>query len=153
MTDNEALITAARRYCKDNYSYWTNKYSKERTGDDFPYTYTDNDYNMLPRYNVLSAILDSVETLVGHNYLYIETCKNDLKDFGLNANNIFTTGEHNNTALNAMQEERDKFITFIDKIANEDLTTIQQLPYRRRLNKEESDRVRQALLEKWKFGK
>lgn len=151
MTNTEALITAARRYCKDNHSYWADKYSKERTGDDVPYTYTDNDYNMFPRYNVLSAILDSVETLVEHNYHNIKTCKNDLNDLALNANNIFTTGEYNNIALNAMQEERNKFIAFIEKIANEDLTLIEQLPYRRRLNKEGSDEVRQALLEKWNF--
>jgi hypothetical protein len=151
MTDTEALITAARRYCQDNHSYWADKYSKERTGDDFPYTYTDNDYNIFPRYNVLSAILDSVETIVGHNYQSIETCKNDLKDFGLNANNLFTTGEHNSISLNAMQEERKKFIAFIEKIALENLTLVEQLPYRRRLTKGESDQVRQVLLEKWNF--
>lgn len=151
MTKTEALITAARRYCQDNHSYWANKYSKERTGKDFPYTYTDNDYNMFPRYNVLSAILDSVETLVGYTYHDIENCKDDLKKFGLISNNIFTTTEHNNIALNAMQEERKKFITFIAKTANEDLTSIEELPYRRRLHKEESEHVRQALLEKWNF--
>jgi|GEM_PF-882291 len=151
MTDTEALITAARRYCQDNHSYWADKYSKKRTGDDFPYTYTDNDYNIFPRYNVLSAILDSVETIVGHNYQSIETCKNDLKDFGLNANNLFTTGEHNSISLNAMQEERKKFIAFIEKIALENLTLVEQLPYRRRLTKGESDQVRQVLLEKWNF--
>jgi hypothetical protein len=151
MTDTEALITAARRYCKDNHSYWADKYSNERTGDDFPYNYTDNDYNMFPRYNVLSAILDSVETLVGYNYQDIDTCKNDLINLGLKANNVSTTGEHNNIALNAMQEERKKFIAFIEKIASEDLTSIEPLPYRRRLKKEESDQIRQALLEKWNF--
>ena len=31
------------------------------------------------------------------------------------------------------------------------MTSIEQLPYRRRLNKEGSDQVRQALLEKWNF--
>src|SRR5689334_19553222 len=79
MTDVEALITLARRYCQDNFSYWADKYSKERTGNYFPYTYTDKDYNLFPRYNVLSVILSSIETLVGKNFENTESCKNELK--------------------------------------------------------------------------
>lgn len=151
MTDTEALITASRRYCLDNHSYWADRYSKERTGNDFPYTYTDNDYNLFPRYNVLSAILDKVETLVGQNHLDVGTCKEELKNIGLNANSLFTTGESNNIAVSAMQEERMKFIEFLENITAKDLKVIEPLPHRRRLTKEESKQVRQALLEKWNF--
>ncbi|MEG5146995.1 hypothetical protein QUB27_30120 [Microcoleus sp. AT8-B6] len=151
MTDTEALITAARRYLKDNFDYWADRYSKERTGNDFPYTYTDNDYNLFPRYNVLSAILDNVETLVGQNRLGFEACKQKLKDVGLTANSPFTTGEQNDTAKTAMQDERKKFNHFMESVTVNDLQEIEPLPYRRILTKVESEQVRQALLEHWNF--
>jgi hypothetical protein len=151
MTDTEALVTAARQYLKDNFNYWADRYSKERTGNDFPYTYTNNDYNLFPRYNVLSAILDKVETLVGQNSSDIKTIKQQLTDIGSSANSPFTTGEQNDTAKNAMQEERKKFIHFIENLTVNDLQTIEPLPYRRRLTEVESGQVRQALLEHWNF--
>jgi hypothetical protein len=151
MTDTEALITAARRYLKDNFNYWADRYSKERTGNDFPYTYTNNDYYLFPRYNVLSAILDNVETLVEQTGLDFETCKQELKDVGSTANSPFTTGEQNDTAKNAMQEERKKFIDFVQNLTASNLQEIEPLPHRRRLAKTESEQVRQALQEHWNF--
>ena len=109
MTDTEALITAARRYLGDNHNYWANRYSKERTGDNFPYTYTYNDYNLFPRYNILSAILDKVETLVGQNNLNNDTCKQELKNFGLTANSAFTTGEQNDISINAARRRTEVY--------------------------------------------
>jgi len=151
MTDTEALITAATRYLKGNFSYWANKYSKERTGDGFPYAYTDKDYNLFSRYNVLSAILDRVETLVGQNHIDFETCKQELKAAGMTANSPFTTGEQNDISINAMQEERKKFTDFVENVTANDLQAIEPLPHRRRLTKEESEQVRQALFERWNF--
>jgi hypothetical protein len=151
MTHTEALITSARRYLKDNFSYWADRYSKERTGDDYPYTYTDNDYNLFPRYNLLSAILDKVETLVGQNDLNVEKCKQELKNIGLTANSSFTTDEQNDIAINAMQEERKKFTDFIENVAESDLKSVEPLPHRRRLSNEESNQIRQTLREIWNF--
>jgi hypothetical protein len=65
MSPADALITAARRYCEDNHSYWANRYANERSGADFPaYSYSEGDYDLFPRYNVLAAILAQVEVLV-----------------------------------------------------------------------------------------
>ncbi|WP_315824024.1 hypothetical protein [Paraflavitalea speifideaquila] len=150
MTATEALITAARRYCQVNHNYWADKYAKERTGNDYPYTYTDNEFNLFPRYNMLFAILDRVEVLVGQNHLDSETCRQELKTISLEANSPFTA-EKNKTAIKAMQEERDKFRDFIEGLTVADLSSIEPLPYRRRLNEEESKQIRQALFEKWNF--
>ncbi len=88
---------------------------------------------MFPRYNVLSAILDRVETLVGQDHFDFETCKQELKNIGLTANSLFTTGEQNKIAANAMQEERNKFKDFIQNMSVQDLTSIEPLAHRRRL--------------------
>ena len=106
---------------------------------------------MFPRYNVLSAILDKTETLVGQSHLNFENCQQELKNISLIANSPFTTGEQNDIAIKAMQDERQKFIEFIEKVGTEDLNTIEPLPYRRRLTNQESEQVRQSLLEKWNF--
>ena len=151
MTDTEALITAARRYCQENHTYWATRYTSERTGDDFPYSYTDNDYTLFPRYNVLAAILDQVETLVGQNHLDVMTCQQELVTIGKAANSIFTTGDQNYIARLAMRDERQKFIRFVESLTADDLRAVEPLPYRRRLTDQESKQVRQTLLENWNF--
>ncbi len=149
MTEIDALVTSARRYLKDHFNYWSDKYLEEQVDEDS--LYTDNDYNLFPRYNILAAILDEVETLVGQAYIDIQTCKQELKDIGLTANSPFTIGKQNVIATRAMHEERNKFVEFIENIRVEDLNAVEPLPYRRRMTKEESEQVRTALLENWNF--
>ena len=107
MTQAEALITAARTYLKSNHSYWATRYSKERTGNDYPYTYTDNDYNLFPRYNMLSAILDRVELLPGEEHLSQDALLQTILEHGRTASSLFTKDETNPIAVSAMQEERE----------------------------------------------
>jgi hypothetical protein len=152
MTPTEALVTAARRYLIDNHRYWAERYTKERTGDNFPeYTYTDNDYNLFPRYNMLHAILGEVETLVGQNHLNIEAGKQALKSMGLNAGSSLMKEAINKIERAAMQEEREKFIRFIDQVSPDNLAAVEPLPHRRRLTEEEKQVVRQELLTHWNF--
>lgn len=148
MTPKEALITTARRYCIDNGSYWTNKYLKEGGGSR---SYTDSDYNIFPRYNVLGAIRQGVETLVGQIFSSVDNCKNELKQVGLTSQSLFTTGKHNSISLNAMQDERNKFVKFIDNITDNDLELVEPLPHRRKLKADEAKQIRQRLLETWNY--
>jgi len=46
MTEIESVITLARHY-------WFNKYSREKSGT----SYSNNDYDLFPRYKALKAIL------------------------------------------------------------------------------------------------
>ena len=152
MTLTEALITAARRYLKENYNYWSDRYKKERTGYDFPeYTYTDDDYNLFPRYTILYVILGEVETLVGQNHLGILTCIQELQNIGLHASSAIIESEDNPIAQAAMQEEREKFVRFIEEASTSGLAAVEPLPYRRRLTEEEKQAVREALLTHWNF--
>jgi hypothetical protein len=149
MTHIEALITIARRYCMDNHFYWYNKYIKERTGNDFPYT--DNDYNLFPRYNVLGAILQGVESLVGQAFPSIHACKLALKHIGFSSQNASTKGKHNIISDNAMEDERNKFTRFIDRVTTHNLDTTEPLPYRRKIKQEEAAYIRQQLFETWNY--
>ena len=148
MTATEALITAARRYCKDHHTYWANRYRNERSGQDFPvYTYSDKDYDLFPRYNILAAILGEVEMLVGKASVSRET----LVQIGLSAELPFTEGEDHPIETAAIQQEREKFIRFIQTITPEALEQTAPLPHRRRLDAAAKEEVDQQLLERWNY--
>lgn len=151
MTTTDKIITLARHYCIDNFRYWSDKYQIERTGNDFPYTYTDNDYNLFPRYNALTAILKGIETIVGKSFNDSDQCRNELKELGQNSQTPFTTGKKNEISKTAIQEERQKFINFIDSISDQQLETVEPLPYRRRLLEKEASEIRENLLRHWNF--
>lgn len=152
MTSTEALITAARRYCGEHYHYWAVRYSKERTGQNYPvYSYSDNDYDLFPRYNILDAILGEIEILVGRSFPSLSDCRATLIQIGRSANSPLTKQKENLIASAAIQQERDKFIQFIDTVTPEMLEQTAPLPYRRRLEEAEKSAVYQALLERWNY--
>jgi hypothetical protein len=168
MTDIEKLITSARHYCKDNFVFWADKYQKESSGNNNPYS--DNDYNLFPRYNVLTAIQQGVETLVGQEFQSFENCKQQLADIGLKSHSIFTidsnqeinllgesgkykstTGSQNPIAKNAMTEERTKFVEFINSRTTENISQVESMPYRHRLTDKEMVLVRKQLADIWNY--
>lgn len=168
MTDIEKLITTARHYCKDNFVFWAEKYQKESSGNNNPYS--DNDYNIFPRYHVLTAIQQGVETLVGQEFQSFENCKQHLADIGLKSHSIFsidsnaeihllgesgkyksTTGRQNPIAKKAMTEERTKFVEFINSRTTENISQVEPLPYRHRLTDKEMVLVREQLADIWNY--
>ena len=149
MTTTDKIITLARRYCSENFSFWADKYSIEKSGNNNPYS--DNDYNIFPRYNALTAILKGVETIVGKTFDSIDQCKNELKSLGQDSQTPFTKGKQNEIEKKAIQDERQKFINFIDTITDHQIETVEPLPYRRRLLEKEASEVREQLLKHWNF--
>ncbi len=168
MTDIEKLITSARHYCNDNFVYWADKYSKESSGNNNPYSKID--YNLFPRYNVIRAIQQGVERLVGQEFQSFEDCKHHLADIGLKSHSIFTissnaeihllgesgrlretSGRQNQIEKNAINEERVKFIEFVNSRTIDNISEVGPLPYRRRLTDKEMLSVRKKLLEIWNF--
>lgn len=151
MTESERIITLARRYCINNFRYWADRYQKERKGDDLPYDYLNSDYNLFPRYQSLDAILKGVETLVGKIFTSTDQCKAELKVIGLSSQTPFTTGNYNEIHQKAIEDERQKFINFIDQIETEQLDNVKPLPYRRRLLEGEANKIRETLNKHWNF--
>ncbi len=169
MTDIEKLITSARHYCKDNFVFWADKYQKESSGNNNPYS--DKDYNIFPRYNVLTAIQQGVETLVGQEFQSFENCKQQLAEIGLKSHSIFTidnnaeihllgesgkykstTGRQNPIAKNAMSEERAKFVEFINSRTTENISQVEPMSFRHRLTDQEMALVRKQLADIWNFN-
>lgn len=150
MTETEALITLARRYCIDNFDYWATRYSKERTGSDNPYTYTESDYDLFPRYNVLRAILQNVELLV-ESSISPEECRLRLKESGKNAETPFTREPQNDTSRASILDERNKFIAFIDTISQKDIEGAVLLPYKKRLTEKVAEGIVEKLNKKYGY--
>ena len=170
MTGIEKLITTARRYCIDNYAFWMDKYTQKNSGNCNPYS--DEDYDLFPRYNVLTAIRQGVEIVVGQDFSSFEICKQTLKGIGKNSNSIFTINSNEELHLvgesarycilsgmkqlnpiekNAILDERKKFIDFVETRTPENVSNVEPLPYRRRLTDKKMLEVRQKLLEKWNY--
>jgi len=148
--------------------FWANKYQKESSCNNKPYT--DNDYNIFLRFNVLTAIQQGVETLVGQEFQSFENCKQQLTDIGLRSHSIFTiddnveihllgesgkykstSGRQNPIAKKAMTEERAKFVEFINSRTTENITQVEPMPYIHRLPDKEMVLVREQLAEIWNY--
>lgn len=168
MTDTEKLITSARHYCIDNFVFWTEKYKNESNAKDI--TQSNYAYNIFPRYNVLMAIQQGVEILVGQELQSFEICKQQLVDIGLKSHSIFTVdnneeihllgesgknkstiGGQHHIAKIAMAEERTKFIEFINSRTIENISQIKPLPYRHRLTDQEMILFRKQLAVIWNY--
>jgi hypothetical protein len=147
MTNIELIITLARHYCIENYDYWFKKYSHEKSGQ----MYSDKDYDLFPRYNVLTAILQEIEGIIDKKYYSVNDCIEELKIIGSIAQTIFTENEKNKIANNAMNDERNKFVYFVENIMKNDLNNVSPLPYNRKLSKIESKEIREKLFSIWKF--
>lgn len=166
MTEAESLITKARRYCIENHSYWSKRYQKKMSGT----PYTKNDYNLFPRYNALEAILQGVETIVGKDFNSFVECKKQLKKIGMESHTIFTidsneelhllgkkskylstSDKHNQIERNAIQDERRKFVKFIENQTLDSIKNVKPLPFKRKLLEGESESIREQLLKSWNF--
>ena len=145
MTDMEKLITAARSYCINNFRFWVGKYSQENKSHR---KLSDNDYNLYSRFQIIRVIQQEVETLVGLKFTPFEICKQELVEMGKKS---YSIGLTNRIAQNAMNEEREKFIKFVNSRTTENVSEVEPLPYRRRLTSKEMLSVRKKLLELWNF--
>ncbi|MCL2695310.1 MAG: hypothetical protein FWE69_03180 [Clostridiales bacterium] len=142
------MVTLAQMYCRDNYSFWIEKYQSERTGNDYPYTYTDEDYNMFPRYLVLAAISKEIDMLVGQKRKSFSNCKYELL-----AAADYSDDEPNEKCQVTKEDEKRKYREFILSFDENGLanTTVKQLGFRRKLGKNESEKIRKKLAEKWNY--
>jgi len=146
---NEKMITLAQKYCKDNYRYWIIKYQNERTGNNYPYTYTDEYYDLFPRYLALAAILKEVDLLVGQKFKDFDRCMQKL----LNAAD-YPDNEPNEKIRLPKEDEKRKFREFILGLDENTLakTEVKGTGYRKKLGKYESDKIRKKLREHWSYN-
>ena len=142
------LQTAARRYCIGRNQFWWDVYAKQadrKIGEDN----SPEAYAAFPRYNVLNAILEDVETITTADYHSIQELKDLLVISGVSAQAMLTNPPPNAIASDAMDEERRMFFEFIQGITREQLRIVEPLFYRRRLREIEADPIKSAFVQRW----
>jgi len=149
MNAYEKLTTLAQNYCSENYAFWFEKYQRERTGNDFPHTYNDEDYDLFPRYIKLSAIHRGVDLLVGRKFRSFNLCQQSLLN-AADTQDLLVDNPTNDIQKRAMEDERQKYRDFILSHNENDLLNmeVKRIKYRRLLTDQESKKVRKILLEK-----
>src|SRR5947209_2987744 len=142
MTRVELLHNAARQYCIGRKAEWSQRYAQltaeERIGAAAPgggWTYTDEAHDTFPRVSVLSAILNEVERFVPTDFRSEEESRALLILAGETAGSVDRTA----TAIkaSAVQEERGRFIEFVQTTDAQELAIVPVLPFRRVLGTDE----------------
>ncbi|MFB3429826.1 MAG: hypothetical protein ACFHWZ_15910 [Phycisphaerales bacterium] len=147
----QALHTAARRYCDQQYRYWTEQYYElmRSGGDRAGPNYTPAALDIFPRYNVLSAIRVEIERFDPDElHGFDETLELMHLAVGT-ATDEFTRRPINSIAADAMQAERDSLCTYLDSLTHEKLRTVEPLPYRRVLREDETKSAWGRLAARW----
>ena len=146
---------AARRYCIDKERYWHEIYTKmvdsgqDRDGG----YYTDESYDVFPRYQILSAILEEVEGILLEELTELEEAREIIKMAGITADDIFTRDVTNAIQQNAIEDERKAYVQRIEALTEKDLVSVKPIPYRRTLKKLEIQQIWTRLKEQWEVGK
>ena len=150
-----ALHNEARRYCIDRISSWHEAYAglhrqqrdklTMRSGE---LEYSDEARNIFPRYNVLTAILRDIETLVLASFGSADQMREVLIAAASTAQSDFTRSP-NNVETNAVQSERQAMCEWLLHLDESQFLGKPLLPYRRALGEAEHKLFHAAFVAKW----
>lgn len=160
MDDKTALHTAARRYCEDRFSEWTQTYADLQAKENFQteklfkpgWDYSEEAYGIFPRYRFDKAAKIEVERLVPHASKGLEELRSLLISASDIAEERLCAELKNEIALKALREESDDYKTYVRVLSEADLHTVAPLPLRRVLTIEESKELWNQLKLVWGIG-
>jgi hypothetical protein len=149
------LHNAARHYCIEQSARWTRRYMELNTAgrglikaSNGGRIYTDEAYDTFPRYKVLDAIRADVERFVPGDFQSLEELRETLRIAGLTAIGDLTEPD-NGIEANAVEEERNRFVAFVNDPDLERFAGLPELPFRRVLGKDEHRSLHHAFCHRW----
>src|SRR5687768_11696835 len=149
------LHNAARHYCIDQYEQRMRQYAaltaqrgERMTLRAGTVDYSDEAWELFPRYHVLAAIRSDVERFVPEDFKSLEELRAMLEAAGETAQNSYTDFKHP-IALRAGAEERVRFIEFAWTADVERLAGLPRLPFRRVLGEAEHGALHAAFVRRW----
>lgn len=148
----EKLHTAIRQYCIDRYNHWTENYKNLdalEKGFSVESGYSDESLSVIPRYNVLSAILTEIERHQPTDFSDFEEAKEFFILAVNEAQNDFTKTPKEEIEQRTINDERELLIKYIIQLSESDLSKVKPLYYRHILSKRESNFVRDQLKTIW----
>lgn len=152
-----ALHTAARRYCRVEFSRWSDSYAtlvREGKGEIHSagrsrWDYSEEAYKMFPRYRIAEAILDEIEKITPSSVGSLEELAELLIRAAQNPEKRLQDQLRNPHALAALAAEADDYREHIGKLRALDLDGVEPLPYHRVLSSEESKLIWDRLVNRW----
>jgi len=158
--DRIALHTAARRYCEDRFSEWTQTYADLQAKENFQteslfkpgWDYSEQAYGIFPRYRMDKAIRIEVERLIPYSSERLEELRSQLIGASDIAEGRLSAELKNEIARKALREEAEDYKTYIRLLSEGDLLSIAPLPFRRVLADKESKELWNRLKMTWDIG-
>ncbi|HXN52243.1 MAG TPA: hypothetical protein VN943_09920 [Candidatus Acidoferrum sp.] len=160
MDNRNALHTAARRFCEDRFSDWTQAYAELEARENIQienkfepgWDYSEEAYGVFPRYRLDKAIRIEVERLDPQSSSSLEELRLQL----ISASDIAEARLHaeinNAIARKGLREEAEDYRTYIQTLSEIDLVSITPLPFRRVISVAESNEIRNQLKVVWDIG-
>lgn len=147
------LHTFARRTCMDRYSRWATLYGELARGgrnriDGFG-DYTDAAYAIFPRYNVLQAVLDRIETLDPAALPDVDELRSLLFRAAMTASSDFTQDIGNPIHDSTLADERETLAQTFRSVSDAELAEVEHLFYRRVLSADEEQSWRETIARVW----
>jgi hypothetical protein len=148
---SRALHTSYRRALYKRCEFMTARYSEVPNGgresDGFRYTTEAND--IFPRYNVIKAVIDSIDELDGDQLPEVQELREELEIRTALGESMFTEGTHDSAAMRTQTDERLELRRLLDSIRPTDQDEIAPLPYRRVLTTDEVEHWYEGLRAAW----
>jgi hypothetical protein len=160
MDNRNALHTAARRFCEDRYSDWTQVYSDLEARENIrienklkpDWDYSDEAYGIFPRYRLDKAVRIEVERLEPDSSGTLEELRLQLLSVSDIAEERLRAELNNPIALKGLRDEAEDHKTYIRGLSETDLASIAPLPFRRVISADESKQLRNQLKLAWGIG-
>ncbi|HKV60983.1 MAG TPA: hypothetical protein VJO16_03655 [Candidatus Acidoferrum sp.] len=160
MDNKTALHAAARRYCEDRFSEWTQIYTELEARENVQienkfkpgWDYSEEAYGVFPRYRVDKAIKIEVERLAPKSSNSLEELRSRLISACDIAEGRLLTEFKNEIARKALREESEECKAYIRILSEGDLLSIARLPFRRVLAEKESKELWNQLKLTWAIG-
>jgi hypothetical protein len=159
MDELTALHTAVRRYCQKEFSKWTRRYAtlsaagrgRVPAHGESSWDYSEEAYEMFPRYRIAEAIQIEVERIVPSDSNSLENLRVLLLEAARAAEDRLTAEMKSPAARTALSAEADEYRSFLGSWAEADLRAVEPLPYRRVIDAQESERIWAGLKVRWEF--
>lgn len=148
---SERLLSAARRYCVEQFDLCTEKYDLALRACESPEEnvfYGERQSGTLPRCDILETIQAELERMTGQDLGTAEEAREAVALAGLIAEDQFLKYVWP-VATKAREEELQLFFDFVFTVSENELYATPLLPYRRVLSREETDRLTSQVSLSW----
>jgi len=160
MDEPACLHTEARRYCQARFDEWAGIYAdlQRKEGTHFHsmfqpgWDYSEEAYRTFPRYRFAKNARIEIERLVVVPTASLSEIEARLIAASETAHASLCAELKNDLARQAIREEAEDFKAYVGAMTPADLAQVEPLPYRRVLEKEESDRLWGELKRVWGVG-